>query len=170
METVFRSAAPDDAPAMARLVANAWQKAYRGILSDQYLDGIDVDLRSRRVRKTIETDSDFWYYVLEADGELAGVAGLCKLSDEDLPNVGEIMIFYIRPDKQRQGLGKRMMQYALDALKNKGLPRVALWVLTDNRPARAFYEAAGFRPDGAAKTLPYLENAHTVRYVYGGTL
>ena len=170
METVFRNAVPGDAPLMARLVAEAWQKAYRGILSDAYLDGIDVAMRSQRTRKTIETDPDFWYYVLETDGELVGVSGLCKLADESLPDVGEIMIFYIRPDRQGQGLGKVMMRHALDALKTKGFSRAALWVLTENHSARAFYESAGFRLDGAEKTLPFLENAHTVRYLYGDTL
>ncbi|MBE0600495.1 MAG: GNAT family N-acetyltransferase [Firmicutes bacterium] len=167
MQTVFRAATPDDAPAMVRLVTVAWQTAYRGILSDAYLDGIDPAVRTPRVRESILTDPRFWYYVLEQDGDIVGVSGLCALPDEDLRGAGEIKVFYIRPDKQGQGLGKLMMRHALDALMDRGFPRAALWVLTDNRPARAFYEAMGFAADGAEKTLTSLENAHTVRYRYG---
>jgi GNAT superfamily N-acetyltransferase len=170
METVFRKAIPDDAPQMARLVAEAWRKAYRGILSDALLDNIDDAQRIARMQKSIETNTAFWYYVLEADGEIAGVSGLCPLADGDLPGAGEIMIFYVRPDLQGQGLGKTMMRHALGALKDQGFTRVALWVLKDNHPSRAFYEASGFHPDGAEKAMPFLEDAHAVRYRYGDAL
>ncbi|MBN1777771.1 MAG: GNAT family N-acetyltransferase [Clostridiales bacterium] len=166
MQTLFRQAVPADAPVMARLVASAWRKAYRGILSDTLLDGIDPDQRSIRIRESIENNPDFWYYVLEADGEIAGVSGLCALKDDGLPDTGEIMVFYIRPDLQGRGLGKIMMRHALEALRSHGFSRFALWVLADNSSACAFYEAMGFRLDGAEKILPQLENAHTVRYLY----
>jgi GNAT superfamily N-acetyltransferase len=170
METVFRKAVPDDAPQMARLVAEAWQKAYRGILSDALLDNIDDAQRIASMQKSIETNSAFWYYVLEADGGIAGVSGMCALADEDLPAAGEIKVFYICTDRQGQGLGKTMMRHSLDVLREKGFPRVALWVLKDNHPSRAFYEAVGFRPDGAEKAMPFLEDAHAVRYRYGDAL
>lgn len=166
METVFREALPADAPAMADLVASAWQAAYRGILSDTLLNSIDAQARAERVRRTIQTNPDFWFYILEADGEIAGVAGLCAMPDGDLPDTSEIKIFYIRPDLQKQGLGRAMMRGALDALHSKGFQRIALWVLKENHAARAFYEKLGFVPDGAEKTLEHLENATEVRYQY----
>ena len=169
MPPVFRKAAPADAPLMARLVTDAWRKAYRGILSDALLDGIDTHKRGERVRNTIETNPNFWYYVLEQDGEIAGVSGLCKMDGRDLPDTGEIMIFYIRPDLHGQGLGKRMILCALAALREHGFSRFALWVLAQNHAARGFYEAMGFLPDGAEKKLSSLENARAVRYQYGET-
>ena len=170
MSTVFRRAVPDDAPDMARLVASAWKKAYRSILSDAILDGINAEMRGQRMRKRIETDPDFWFYVLEAENEIVGVAGLCAASDDGLPGVGEIMIFYIHPDKQGQGYGKLMMNHALDSLHAEGFTHIVLWVLKENHSARTFYEAMGFTPDGAEKTVEHLENAPEVRYQYGGTL
>lgn len=168
MQPAFRKAVPDDALAIASLLTLAWQKAYRGILSDSLLDGINADKRSEGVRSIIEENPNFKYYVLETDGVIAGVSGLCASRDDDLPDTGEIVVFYIRPDLQKRGLGRAMMKEALAILKADGYARIALWTLRDNHPARAFYEKMGFRLDGAEKTMPNLENAATVRYQYSG--
>lgn len=168
METLFRKAVTDDASAMARLLTDAWQTAYRGILSDALLDGIDAEKRSELIRSTIAEHPGFQYRVLETDGEILGVSGFCAGRDDDLADTGEIVVFYIRPDAQGRGLGRAMMQNALEALRAEGFSRIVLWVLKDNRNARAFYEAMGFRTDGAEKTLPELENAATVRYQHEG--
>ena len=168
MEFVFRKAVPDDASAMARLLTAAWQKAYRGILSDALLDNRNADEGSVRIRKGIETKPEFHYHVLETNGKIVGVSIFCPCHDTDLTDTTEIMVFYIHPDDQRQGLGRILMRETLAAIKEFGCARVALWVFKDNHNARAFYEAMGFQTDGAEKTLAELENAATVRYRYAG--
>lgn len=37
-----RTARPTDAAAMGALVVRAWQAAYRGLMPDDYLDGLTV--------------------------------------------------------------------------------------------------------------------------------
>jgi putative intracellular protease/amidase/GNAT superfamily N-acetyltransferase len=165
MENIFRKAIPADAPAMAALLTCAWQKAYRGILSDALLDGINAEERSGWIRSAIETKPEFKYFVLETNGDVAGVAGVCSCQDEDLPEASEIVVFYIRPDLQGHGLGREMMRRTLEEISPSENRPVALWVLRDNHSARAFYERVGFQADGAVKTLPNLEDAATVRYV-----
>jgi hypothetical protein len=41
-----RPARPSDAGAMGALVVRAWQAAYRGLMPDDYLDGLTVDDRA----------------------------------------------------------------------------------------------------------------------------
>lgn len=166
METIFRRAVPDDAPAMARLITLAWQKAYRGIFSDALLDGIQAQERGEWIRTVIQTQPDFQYSVLELEGEIAGVSGVSPCRDADLPEAMEIVVFYIRPDLQGRGLGADMMRRTLAELPLPGGPPAALWVLRDNAAARSFYEKMGFQADGAEKALPNLEDAVTVRYRY----
>lgn len=164
MKPIFRKATPDDAPAMAHLIVLAWQKAYRGILSDALLDARDADAGAQRIREGIETKPEFHYYVLEQDRRIAGVSVVCPSSDDDMPGAADIQVFYIHPDDQRQGFGRILMRHTLQTIQAEGDRRILLWVLTENHAARAFYEAMGFAHDGAEKTLPSLENAHTVRY------
>lgn len=44
---------------------------------------------------------------------------------------------------------------AVEALAADGFRAVVLWVLTANEGARRFYERAGFRSDGAVRTLDF---------------
>ncbi len=164
MQFIFRKAQPADAPAMACLITAAWQTAYRGILSDALLAGIDVEARAQRIEEAIETRPDLRYFVLETDGGVAGVSMLSPCRDEDLPDAMEIVVFYVRPDLQGRGVGRAMMGETLRAAADTGRPSVSLWVLRENARARGFYEAMGFLEDGAEKALPELENVHTVRY------
>ncbi|WP_268873357.1 GNAT family N-acetyltransferase [Streptomyces mutabilis] len=48
------------------------------------------------------------------------------------------------------GIGKQLMAAALTTLGQADYAQAVLWVLEDNERARRFYEAAGWRPDGAA--------------------
>ena len=45
-----RLAAIDDANAIARVQAEGWRSAYRGIVPDDYLDSIDIDSWADRQR------------------------------------------------------------------------------------------------------------------------
>ena len=164
MDAVFRKAVLADAPAMARLLILAWQKAYRGILSDALLDNRDPDEGAKRIREGIQTRPEFHYYVLETNAKIVGVSVVCPSSDEDLPGASAIQVFYIHPDDQRKGYGRVLMQHTLRAIQTGGAKQIILWVLKENHPARAFYQAMGFVPDGASKTLKHLENAAEVRY------
>lgn len=166
MKPIFRSAVPADVPAMANVLTLAWQNAYRGILSDARLDGIRAEERAERLRVGIETHLESHYYVLEADGEIAGVSVVRPCRDSDLSGAAEIQVFYIHPARQRQGLGRRLMAHTLAEIGPCGC--IALWVLRDNHSARAFFERMGFRPDGLSKSLESLENAVAVRYRYAG--
>jgi len=168
MDTVFRKAVPADAPAMASLVTLAWRKAYRGILSDELLDNRSAKEGAQRIRARIENQPEQHYNVLVADGEIVGVTAYCPCSGDDLPDAGEIRVFYIHPDRQGQGLGRRMMQNVLTALRADGCKDIVLWVFKDNRNARAFYEKMGFTADGAEQSTQHLENAVSVRYRYKG--
>jgi GNAT superfamily N-acetyltransferase len=52
---------------------------------------------------------------------------------------------FVDPDHQRAGLGSIL----LNAMLERRLRPVTLWVFAGNRPARAFYEKFGFREVGA---------------------
>lgn len=55
----------------------------------------------------------------------------------------------VSPAHQRQGIGKQLVEAALNALKEQGIMKVNLVVFTHNEGGNAFWEALGFteRPD-----------------------
>jgi ribosomal protein S18 acetylase RimI-like enzyme len=168
VKTVFRKAVPADAPAIGHLITAAWQTAYRGILSDAMLNTLDEQKKSERFQDSIQNKPEFRHFVLETGRRIAGVSVVCPCLDEGLAGAADIMVFYIHPDMQGQGLGRVMMEHTLADIRRSGEPQIVLWVFRDNRNARAFYERMGFTFDGAEKAMPYHENAVAVRYRYVG--
>jgi ribosomal protein S18 acetylase RimI-like enzyme len=135
-------AQPGDAEAIAFVHAMSWKATYRGILSDDYLDG-EAD------RERVE----YWYRAmatqcyptmkLARDGDQ--VAGFVALHDDpdDEGYAMTIEHLHLLPDAKGQGLGKVLMLAAAKAVKRSGGSNVCLWVFEDNRAAIGFYERLG---------------------------
>jgi GNAT superfamily N-acetyltransferase len=171
MDVICRPMAAGDFDAVCELHVRAWQSAYRGIVPQDFLDGMDPAVRARRTRD----ESLSGQYVAEAGGEVVGwlLIGPYRFADDGPdapgPGCGEVLALYARPDAVGTGVGRALMTYGLAELDRAGLRPVLLWVFTDNARARRFYEKAGFRLDGATHdyeiagaTLP------EVRYRYDG--
>ena len=57
---------------------------------------------------------------------------------------GWIYSLAVRPDRRQQGLGTRLLDHALSALRSLGCFKVNLQILESNEAVRRFYEANGF--------------------------
>ncbi len=60
---------------------------------------------------------------------------------------GWINYLAVAPAVQRHGIGRRMMEAAEVALKQRGCPKINLQVRTSNAAALAFYRSLGFTVD-----------------------
>jgi len=150
---VLRRATGSDAPAVAAMHVRSWQTAYRGIVPDAFLDGMDVGSRADRYSfdRSRAGDPETW---IAEDGD--GVVGMVTVSpsrDEDLPGLGEVQALYVAPARWRSGTGSALMAEAERRLTGAGFTEALLWVLEDNAGGRRFYEAAGWNADGKTKTL-----------------
>jgi ribosomal protein S18 acetylase RimI-like enzyme len=152
--TTIRLATPADADGIARVHVRAWQSAYAGIVPAETLAALDPDEDARRTRQALADETRPFRTLVAVDG--AGVIGFASYgpyrnnqSRDDLdPAVGEIPAFYVDPERQGEGAGRRLLTAAMDALRERGLPEVRLWVLEANAAARGFYERCGLAPDG----------------------
>lgn len=125
----------------------AWQEAYTGLVSQDFLDN------SQTLEKSVRQAYDRPENTLVArDGErVIGFVTYGPYRWEDLPETGEVMALYVLKEYYGQGAGQALMEKALEALSGYG--RVALWVLKGNERAIRFYEKCGFRFDGTENTL-----------------
>lgn len=163
----IRPARPDDLEPIARLHVASWLSAYRGILPDDVLDRLDPADRLR--------DWSGWFAVPEANTytaiehhKLVGFARVIPVCDGAgaPPRAAEISHLYVAPDAQSMGVGRALLARAFEDISGRGLEQAVLWVIEKNYRARAFYERAGFRLDGARRTDPERlgSNAPEVRY------
>lgn len=156
--TEVRDAVPADAPQVAGVHVRSWRWAYRGLIDQDYLDGLspeewthkyDFSRMGLRVPTTVVAVRQTTVYGFAS-------VGLCR--DDDLADHGELMAIYVDPDRTRTGTGRLLIGAARERLTARGFAAAALWVLRGNTRARRFYERDGWLPDGARRTR-----------VYGGT-
>jgi ribosomal protein S18 acetylase RimI-like enzyme len=151
-----RPACIDDAARIAEIHVLGWQGGYRGLMPQDYLDGLDpADRLPYRIQwlRGVDWCRGGCLVVAADDGMLAGFADVGESRDDDAEpdKIGEVRAIYLAPDSWGKGLGRELMTAALTHLASLGYDEVTLWVLDTNTRARRFYEAAGFRPDGAIK-------------------
>ena len=124
----------------------AWQEAYPGLVSREYLEKLSLDKCEQIAFRFPENT------LVAKDGER--VLGFVCYGGGDDPDTGEIFALYVLAAYYGTGLGRRLMEAGLEQLRD--CPEIRLWVLQGNARAIRFYEKCGFRPDGAEKELPAL--------------
>jgi ribosomal protein S18 acetylase RimI-like enzyme len=142
-----------DVPGVARAHVAAWQKAFRGILSDKLLDSLSVERSEAVWRELLQREGRTHLVAEQGDVILGYVAfGPAQAPDASALPVGEIIGLYVHPDHWRMGAGRRLLQQAIEALRGRGVPRVFVWTMAENALAKAFYQKNGFIADGRERT------------------
>ena len=150
-----RRAEPRDAAGIAGVHVRSWQVAYRGLLSDERLDGLSVEEREQRWAGVLgEGDGDSFTLVADLDDRVAGFCSVAAPSrDTDAgERTAEVGAIYVEPQLWRRGIGTALLAAAVDELRRGGWHEATLWVFAENAVARGFYARFGFAPDGSAAT------------------
>ena len=148
-----RGAGAEDAAEVAGVHVRSWQAAYRGLLSDEYLDALRPEDR-------------MGYYILGApdpslpstivavmEGTIRGFATTGPSRDADTPDRGEVLALYVDPDAWGLGVGRALLAQARTHLHRSGFVEAVLWVLVGNDRAQRFYRADRWMADGHGRQL-----------------
>ncbi|MGQ0431969.1 MAG: GNAT family N-acetyltransferase [Microthrixaceae bacterium] len=167
---IIRPATAEDTARLTEIHVESWRAAYRGQLLDEYLDSLAPEQRVPLWQRVLASTD--WptqgTLVLDCDGEAVGFAHLIPSRDDDqVQPTGEVASMYLDPRVWRQGGGRLLMAAALDALATS-YGEATLWVLEANVGPRRFYEATGWTPDDARKTieiggLPLIEVRYRIK-------
>ena len=153
----MREAVAGDAGRIGLVHVLAWQAAYRGLMPQRYLDGLDPAQRTSMWEGILAgyDPARGGVFVAETEREqrLLGFSGCAASRDDDADPrvVGEIPVIYLLPQAWGAGIGRRLMDAALRRLTEAGYAEATLWVLDTNTRARRFYEAGGWEADGTVK-------------------
>lgn len=148
-----RPARPDDAPAVAAVHVRSWQVGYRGLLDQDYLDGLrPEDRMGHYTFASTDPDAPATIVAVE-DGAICGFATTGPSRDADIADGGEVLALYVDPDAWGLGVGRRLMAEARKRLSHSGFTDAVLWVLVGNDRAQRFYRADGWRPDGQRRSV-----------------
>jgi ribosomal protein S18 acetylase RimI-like enzyme len=148
---LLRPAEPADAAAVAHVHVRSWQIAYRGLLPDEYLGGLQAAERvphytfgDRRPGQPATT-------IALEDGEICGFATSGSSRDRDRTHSGELYALYVDPSCWNRGIGHALIGDSRERLTQAGFAEAHLWVLEGNARAERFYRLDGWTADGARR-------------------
>jgi len=137
---VIRRARTTDLARIAAVARATWRVAYTGIIPDEVQSRLldswySPDSLSRAL--AVPRSS---FFIAESIGQVIGFAQFVCRSAQSV----ELTRIYVLPDRQRAGVGMRLLDAGLTEFAAEGLKYLTVQVERDNRSGRRFYERAGF--------------------------
>ena len=167
----IRAATLDDVVAIAAVNVRAWKAAYRGLLPDAVLERLDVHERrgARTGWMAADRPPEQRTWVITSGEKVIGYSDTGPARETGAqPAWGEVWTVYLDPEHWATGAGRELFSHATADLTNRGYAPLILWTMEGNARARRFYEAAGWRWDGARKADDRGDHViHEVRYRLG---
>lgn len=154
-QPLIRRAHPQDCDALARLAEDTFRESF---IDDFGIAYPAADLAifvpatyGPEVTAAAIADPALGLWVAEAGSELVAyaMAGPCTLPyPEAAPGDGELKRLYVRKGWQGYGLGRTLMELALDWLERDGPRPLWIGVWSGNLKAQRFYRRYGFEKFG----------------------
>ena len=134
---IIREAHLSEAPLLAEIHIRCWRDTYKGVVSDAYLDAMDLEQRTQRWQQILGTPTNP-LAVIEVDGAVVGFFSWGKSRVKGLPNEYELYSLYLLKEYRGQGLGKLAVEHARTQLGESMIVGVL-----DGNPYKVFYEKLG---------------------------
>jgi ribosomal protein S18 acetylase RimI-like enzyme len=146
--SAIRPATADDATAIADVCTRAARVAYADLVTSDYLDRVvGYFFTAERVRREAVPGPDWFGFVVAEDaGAIVAVAGTGQSAHH--AEACELFALYVDPAAQRRGIGRSLVEHALDGARDAGAARLDVAVMPGNSAAVRFYERCGFTPAG----------------------
>lgn len=147
-EAILRPARPEDVPALARLGRESFVAKFAHLYRPEDLAEFLEATHSEAAVAAELADPQRLYCLIERDGALIAYAKLslaCGWPEYARGgNAIEIKQFYTAPGLSGQGIGARLMDWALGEARSRGADEIQLSVWSENYGAQKFYARYGF--------------------------
>lgn len=160
-----RLAMPVEAVDIARIQRRSWGSD--GVMGAATAE-VSADEATRAWHDAIVKPPLAHLRVLVAIGD-AGVVGFAVTGPSGDPDRadtdGAIGEFVVDPKSRRQGHGSRLINAAVDTLRQDGFEVATMWVPAANDDMRAFLTGCGWGPDGAHQEVGLEDGGATLKLV-----
>ncbi len=139
----LRKAQFSDYTAIAKLHSENWKEAYRGILSDHYLDYEVEKDRLDTWHQRLQAPANNQFITVAMSDDV--IVGFCCVFLNDDPDFGSLIDnLHVAPALRKFGIGKMLVkESARNVCEKADNKKMYLWVFEDNRNARIAYQAMG---------------------------
>lgn len=142
----LRRATSADAEGVADVYVASWNEGFAllmppRVLSSQEVSRWERDLGAGRLR----------WWLTQSGASVIGFVGTGPSRDPIDPDLGEVDTIAVAPSAWRHGVGRRLMNVALNDLVGAGYRQGILWTLADYEHGRDFYTATGWHVSGETR-------------------
>ena len=149
---VFRDARAEDADKLAELGRDTFVEAFGALYDTRDLKQFLNETHTPEIKRAEIDDPEVEIRLAAAQGKLTGY---CKIGAMKLPfdapeaPILELHQLYVREVSQGVGVGRILLDWAIDRAKARGAAAFYLGVWENNQRAIAVYESRGFEIVGA---------------------
>jgi ribosomal-protein-alanine N-acetyltransferase len=83
------------------------------------------------------------FYIARFQDRIAGYGGYWQVEDE-----AHIVSLAVHPDCRSRGIGRQILHFLMDGMRDRGIIRILLEVRAGNQPAQRLYGSEGFTAIG----------------------
>lgn len=143
MNYIIRKKERKDCADVAHVVTVAWNETYKGIVPDDFLEGLYLNEEERAINSYNNFDeNDNHQYVLEVDGKVIGFVNVGSTDEKEYDNCGELHAIYIINGYKDNGYGNKLIKVGIEELKKMGYNKMIIGCLEGN-PSNEFYKHIG---------------------------
>ena len=147
-EITLRPATPNDVPALSQLGIDSFVATFGHMYSPEDLSAFLEEAHSHAAISAEVANPERLYRLAERDGALAGYCKLglkCGFPDHARgTRAMELKQLYTAPGLAGGGIGRALMDWAMDEFDGRGADEVQLSVWSGNHGAQRFYARYGF--------------------------
>jgi ribosomal protein S18 acetylase RimI-like enzyme len=136
----IRTATPADAEQIAFVHIDSWRTTYRGIVTNEYLDKLNLQARANYWNKELTEQCDN-VFVADSDGVIVGFSTAGQSRDDNNFD-SELYAIYVLQQHQQKNIGRLLLTATTKYLQTCGHSSMYVWVLADNN-SKQFYERLG---------------------------
>ena len=155
---MIRKAQINDAENIVKINIRGWKQTYKGIFPQQFLD--NLKLTNETIQKCQNKIKEYSVYI--KDKQIVGFIRYGKNKKGYNDSYGEIYALYIDNNFKQKGIGKELVKYAINDLKNNYTSILVSTLI--NNPANIFYQKIGGKLIGNSNFIledkSYLENLY----------
>ncbi len=108
-------------------------------------------------------------FVALEDDKIVGYLGIGRSHLEKLNHVAQFTVGVLE-DHKRQGIATKLIQFAEKWAKEKGIKRLELTVVTQNKPAVTLFRKTGFKEEGTRQKSMKIEEKYFDEFLMAKTL
>lgn len=139
----IREAKTEDIPRIVEIAYKTWFTTYKTIISQKQMDFMFGETYTP---EALWKQMDFLkhrFFLLEEDGMVLGFASISEMVHEEM-KTNKVHKLYFLPEMHGKGLGKIMLNFLEELLKNENNEYIILNV-NRNNPAYYFYLKVGYQ-------------------------